>query len=92
MSLASALRLPRLPSSARATSKEWDAYVGQFLDSYFAAHPDVAIIAGRHEFDGKLPDWSAEGIRKEIQRLHSERDRATAFSEKCPGRPAAFRT
>ena len=68
--------------STSGASKEWDAYVGQFLDSYFTAHPDVAIIAGRHEFDGKLPDWSAEGIRKEIQRLHAERERATAFSEK----------
>ena len=68
-------------SSTATASKEWDDYVRQFLDSYFAAHPDVAVIAGRHEFDGKLPDWSAEGIKKEIQRLHSERDRANAFKE-----------
>ena len=67
--------------SSSTTSKEWDAYVSQFLDSYFSAHPDVAVIAGRHEFDGKLPDWSAEGIKKEIQRLHAERDRAAAFKE-----------
>lgn len=63
------------------TSKEWDAYVTQYLDSYLAAHPDVAVVAGRHEFDGKLPDWSAEGIKKEIQRLHAEHDRASAFTE-----------
>ena len=59
----------------------WDAYVNDFLNSYFAAHPDVAVSAGRHEFDGKLPDWSAEGIKKEVQRLHSERDRAAAFKD-----------
>jgi hypothetical protein len=63
------------------TSKEWDGYVSQFLDSYFAAHPDVAVIAGRHEFDGKLPDWSAAGIKNEIARLHSEHDRASAFKD-----------
>jgi hypothetical protein len=51
------------------------------MDSYFAAHPDVAVIAGRHEFDGKLPDWSVEGIKKEVQRLRAERERATAFKE-----------
>src|SRR5882762_6008196 len=73
-----------LNSSCRrtgGTSPAWDAYVSQFLDAYFAAHPDVAVIAGRHEFDGKLPDWSAEGIKKEIQRLHAEHDRASAFTE-----------
>ncbi|HXM36117.1 MAG TPA: DUF885 domain-containing protein [Pyrinomonadaceae bacterium] len=68
-------------SSTSTASKEWDAYVAQFLDSYFAAHPDVAVIAGRHDFDGKLPDWSAAGIKKEIQRLHTERDRASTFKE-----------
>jgi len=68
-------------SSPATPSKEWDSYVTQFLDSYFAAHPDVAVVAGRHEFDGKLPDWSAAGIKQEIQRLHAERERASAFPE-----------
>jgi len=79
--LASTLLLLGIACRQSASSKEWDAYVAQFLDSYFAAHPDVAVIAGRHEFDGKLPDWSAAGIKQEIQRLHSERDRANAFKE-----------
>src|SRR5258708_2515559 len=75
-----------LNSSCRrigGTSPAWDAYVSQFLDAYFAAHPDVAVIAGRHEFDGKLPDWSADGIRKEIQRLHTERERAQGFKDEA---------
>ena len=59
----------------------WDAYVNQFLDSYFAAHPDVAVRSGRHEFDGKLPDWSSEGIRKEIQRLRTEKARVSKFED-----------
>ncbi len=57
----------------------WDAYVNGFLESYFVAHPDFAVRAGRHEFDGKLPDWSADGIRKEIKRLRTEKDRAQGF-------------
>jgi hypothetical protein len=60
-------------------SAAWDAYVGEFLESYFVAQPGVAVWAGRHEFDGKLPDWSAAGIKREIQRLHAQRDRAAAF-------------
>jgi hypothetical protein len=64
--------------STSGASKEWDAYVGQFLDSYFAAHPDVAIIAGRHEFDGKLPDWSGVWNLKSAPACRAS---ATAFSE-----------
>jgi hypothetical protein len=37
------------------------------------------VRAGRHEFDGKLPDWSADGLAKEIKRLHGEKDRVAGF-------------
>lgn len=60
----------------------WDASVNQFLEDYFVAHPDFAVRAGRHEFDGKLPDWSAEGIAKEIKRLHDERDRIANIKDR----------
>ncbi|HYN23511.1 MAG TPA: hypothetical protein VES69_00545, partial [Pyrinomonadaceae bacterium] len=59
----------------------WDAYINQFLDAYFAAHPDFATRSGRHEFDGKLPDWSSEGIKKEIQRLRAEKARVSKFED-----------
>ncbi len=62
-------------------SKSWDSYVNEFLEAYFVAHPDFAVRAGRHEFDGKLPDWSAEGLAKEAKRLHAERDRLTGFQD-----------
>ncbi len=35
---------------------------------------------GRHEFDGKLPDWSKAGLDQEVARLHSERERAAGFA------------
>src|SRR6266436_7109037 len=60
-------------------SKEWDSYVNEFLESYFVSHPDFAVRAGRHEFDGKLPNWSAAGIATEIKRLHSEQDRVLGY-------------
>ena len=66
-------------------SKAWDSYVNDFLEAYFVAHPDFAVRAGRHEFDGKLPDWSSEGIAKEIKRLHAERDRVAGFSDSSLG-------
>jgi hypothetical protein len=39
------------------------------------------VRAGRHEFDGKLPDWSAEGFAKEAKRLHAEKDRLAGFQD-----------
>jgi hypothetical protein len=63
------------------TSPEWDQYVTSFLDDYFAAHPDFAVTQGRHEFDGKLPDFSKAGLGKEAARLHTERTRAAGFTE-----------
>ncbi len=51
----------------------------RFLGDYFAANPAFAVYQGKHEFDGKLPDWSDTGVRAEIARLHRERDLAAAF-------------
>ena len=68
-------------NSNGATNAKWDAYVDQFLNDYFAAQPAFAVYQGKHEYDGKFPDWSDDGIKKEIARLHSERDKASAFKD-----------
>jgi hypothetical protein len=67
-------------SETSAAASDWDAYVDQYLNAYFAVHPDIAVVNGRHEFDGKLPDVSPSAIDREIARLHAERQRASAFS------------
>lgn len=69
------------PTAAVSDSKDWDSYVNEFLESYFASHPDFAVRQGRHEFDGKLPDWSAEGLTKLGKQLHEQRDRVVAFQD-----------
>ena len=68
-------------TNAAASNAKWDAYVDQFLTDYFTANPTFGILQGRHEFDGKLPDWSADGLNKEITRLKSEREKAAAFKD-----------
>lgn len=68
--------------TAPAHSAEWDSYINAFLESTFAANPDLAVYQGRHEFDGKLPDWSPQGIQREIDRLKAERAKAVAFDPK----------
>src|SRR5256885_9093590 len=69
------------PPMTVSDSKSWDSYVNEFIESYFVARPDFAVRAGRHEFDGKLPDWSAEGLKKEVARLHAEKDRVAGFQD-----------
>src|SRR5216110_1558856 len=69
------------PAMKANDSKSWDSYLNEFLEAYFVAHPDFAVRAGRHEFDGKFPDWSAEGLAKEIKRLHAEKDRIMGFQD-----------
>jgi hypothetical protein len=69
------------PAMNTNDDKAWDSYLNEFLETYFVAHPDFAVRAGRHEFDGKLPDWSAAGIAQEIKRLHAAKDRLAGFTD-----------
>jgi uncharacterized protein (DUF885 family) len=66
---------------ARPEASGWDAYVERYLDAYFAVHPDLAVAAGRHEFDGKLPDFSRQALDREAARLRAERQRTADFSD-----------
>jgi uncharacterized protein (DUF885 family) len=53
----------------------WDAHVAKFIEDSFAANPTFAVYAGRHEFDGRLPDFSAAALGKEAARLEAARAR-----------------
>src|SRR6185369_16720754 len=66
-------------ASQPAASGQWNAFVEAFINSYLAAHPDKAVRAGRHEYDGKFPDWSRAGLQRELARLRVQRDKALAF-------------
>jgi Bacterial protein of unknown function (DUF885) len=59
--------------------QDWTVFVEGYIESHLAAHPQFAVAAGRHEYDGLLPDWSADGIQAEIERLHAQRDAALQF-------------
>ena len=44
----------------------WQQHVTSFLSAHFQANPVAAAYAGRHEFDGRLPDLSAAGIARNV--------------------------
>ena len=67
--------------SAKPKLPAWDVFAGQFIESYLSIHPPFAANAGRHEFDGKLPDWSPTGLIKLKQWLESERQLAIQYRD-----------
>lgn len=67
------------PATAAAANAAWPRFVQDFIEAYFVAHPTFAVQAGRHEFDGKLPDWSVHGIEAEVRRLETLRKQAETF-------------
>jgi uncharacterized protein (DUF885 family) len=74
-----ASKAPKGPSLA---SQAWNKLTAGFIQSYFDARPFFAAQSGRHEFDGQLPDLSNHGIRREIARLHDERNQVAAVDPK----------
>jgi hypothetical protein len=77
--LAAAAPIGRPDPGPPATATDWDRYVGGLLESWFAANPLFAVYQGRHELDGRFPDWSEAGLRGWIGRMHVLRDSAAAF-------------
>jgi hypothetical protein len=57
----------------------WPTFVANYLDGYFAHRPDLAVMAGRHDFDGRLPNWSREGMALMVHFLKEQRAAAEKF-------------
>jgi hypothetical protein len=70
---------PALPVTSAAPADAWPAFSGRFLEEYFRANPFFAVEAGRHEFDGQMPDLSAAGIAAEVTLLKTLRSQAQGF-------------
>lgn len=61
--------------------RAWQTVIDEFIDGYFARYPTDAASAGKHQYDGKLPDWSADGIRSTIVWLHAERNLIAGYGD-----------
>ncbi|HEV7606183.1 MAG TPA: DUF885 domain-containing protein [Steroidobacteraceae bacterium] len=60
---------PRPAANAPAADAGWPALVDSFIEERFKADPYFAVQAGRHEFDGQMPDWSREAIDADAAQL-----------------------
>lgn len=72
---------PAPATSAETAAMQWQAAIDGFIDGYFQRNPTQAANAGKHEFDGKLPDFSAEGRQATIDWMHQQRDAISSFSD-----------
>ncbi|WP_395118698.1 DUF885 domain-containing protein [Rhodanobacter sp. FW102-FHT14D06] len=76
---------PAAASSVHATDAGRNAAlatdVDAFLTGYFQHYPVFAANAGKHEFDGRLPDFSAEGLKANADWLHAQRKSFAAFTD-----------
>src|SRR3984957_13282494 len=64
---------------APVESAAWSKFVNAYVAATFKAQPFFAVYAGRHEFDGQMPDLSKDGIDAEITRLRAARHAALAI-------------
>ncbi len=61
------------------SADSWTAFRDRFLEGYFEHNPHFAANQGRHDFDGRLPDWSPSGLSAKIDFLKNSRSEAEAF-------------
>jgi uncharacterized protein (DUF885 family) len=64
--------------------------INAFIEGGFQHNPVFAANAGKHEFDGKLPDYSAQGMKVTTDWLHAQRDTFAAFKDDQLDAPGRF--
>ena len=61
---------------ASAPPPSWERFADEFIDAYFDVLPTSGTWAGRHEYDGRLPDVSGAGIAERVATLRDFAGRA----------------
>lgn len=62
-------------------STSWERMLADFTEEYFRLTPDRASHAGRHEYDGVLPDWTPAGMKNRSVRLRALEDAIAAVPD-----------
>ena len=73
-----------LGSCAPRAGADWTTFQNHFIDQYFELNPTFAAYQGRHEFDGRLPDWTEAGLTAQKDFLRSSIQSAEAFNNLTP--------
>ncbi|HUN25922.1 MAG TPA: DUF885 domain-containing protein [Steroidobacteraceae bacterium] len=81
---------PPAPHPLAAAQPSWPDFTTRFIEDYFKLEPFAAVQAGRHEYDGQMPDLSATGIAHEVEWLKKERAETSAFPAAALAEPQRF--
>lgn len=81
---AAAAALFLLGSCAPRAGGDWATFQNHFIDQYFELNPTFAAYQGRHEFDGRLPDWTEAGLAAQKDFLRTAIQDAEAFNNLTP--------
>jgi hypothetical protein len=57
---------PRDPGAA-APGKSWPEFVDAFIEARMKSDPYFAVQAGRHEFDGQMPQWGRAALDADVE-------------------------
>ncbi|HEX6397524.1 MAG TPA: DUF885 domain-containing protein, partial [Steroidobacteraceae bacterium] len=68
------------PATTTAAAPTWPDFAAAFIESRFVADPAFAVQSGRHEFDGRMPDWSRAGIEADVAALRTQRTELQKFA------------
>lgn len=69
------------PAAAEAATRaEFDGFVDQFLDGWYAFRPVDATRAGLHQHDGAWSGYTRDSIEAEVLRLKGAHDRLKAMT------------
>ena len=58
----------------------WVSFRDETINKWFEVDPAFAVYEGKHEFDGKLPDWSAAGLKARGDFLRHTIAKAKSFT------------
>ena len=76
---------PAAASTARVAASDHRAALASavdgFINGYFQRNPVFAANAGKHAFDGQLPDYSPDGLKAMAAWLHAQRNAFAAFTD-----------
>jgi uncharacterized protein (DUF885 family) len=64
-----------------AAADQWTGKRDAFVEASLASDPAFAVFLGRHEYDGRLTDYSHAALAREVARLHAARDAFGAVAE-----------
>ncbi|MGI9324297.1 MAG: DUF885 domain-containing protein [Pseudomonadales bacterium] len=75
-----AAQSPESPIKQLSADERWDALVDGFLHDYFEQVPSAGVRAGRHQYDGRIPDLSATGTASRVAAFKQHQRAADEFS------------